>query len=145
MRARPLAELMGAFFRVELVQMTGHFLREGVDPAAAGPDDYVVEIRPRETHRRVEGLAEAHLIRFLCPLCFEQNGGAAGTHMVIVPFANRGCPTVPMRNRAGDPVWWQVAGTGLHDLVLTPSVQLLGGCNWHGFVGSSGIAPGHAG
>jgi len=98
--------------------------------------------------RLAESLAEAHDIMFLCPLCYEKNGGAVGTHSVLVSFAGReipeGCGSI---SSAGVPSRWTVvSGTGLDDLVLSPSILLSPpGCTWHGFVGSSGIPPGHAG
>lgn len=96
-------------------------------------------------------VAEADGIDFLCPLCFEKNGGAVGTHHVMVTFADRNVPDeAGSRGKAG-PTRWTASGTGLDDLVLTPSILLNEsqppeqGCHWHGFVGSSGIPPGRAG
>lgn len=95
----------------------------------------------------VETLAEADMIMFLCPLCFEKNGGSVGTHSVMVTFANRNVPDeAGTRGEGGKPTRWTASGTNLDDLVLAPSILLTGpGCAWHGFVGSSGIPPGHAG
>lgn len=100
----------------------------------------------------VAALAEADHIMFLCPLCFAKNGGAVGTHSVMVTFAGRNVPDeAGSRGADGKPTRWTVSGTGLDDLVLTPSIALNQssppeqGCHWHGFVGSSGIPPGHAG
>jgi hypothetical protein len=81
----------------------------------------------------VETLAEADGIRFLCPLCFKNNGGKVGTHSVICWFKGK----VP-DDADPKPGRWNPQGTGLHDLTFVEpgafSVQLLGGCNWHGFV-----------
>jgi hypothetical protein len=104
----------------------------------------------REYHH-VATLAEADGVWFLCPKCFAKNAGARGTHMVGVGFAGH-CPAGSyMKGLQGNDVRWQVSGTGLDDLVLTPSIQLLcnpppppGFCAWHGFVGSSGVPPGSA-
>lgn len=100
----------------------------------------------------VATVAEAHMIMFLCPKCFEKNGGAAGTHEVMVTFADRNVPDAAgTRDSTGKPSRWQCTGTSLDNLVLTPSILLDAsrkpeeGCHWHGFVGSSGIPPGHAG
>lgn len=96
-------------------------------------------------YRYVDTLAEADGLIFLCPLCFAKNGGAVGTHGVAIPF-----PNAPdgqyIRGRDGStPKWRVVGGSTLDDLQLAPSIQLLGdGCNWHGFVGSSGVPPGEA-
>lgn len=94
----------------------------------------------------VATVAEADHVMFLCPLCFEKNGGPVRTHSVQVTFAGRNVPDAAgTRGKDGKPTRWNVSGTTIDDLVLTPSIQLNGGCDWHGFVGSSGIAPGHAG
>lgn len=91
----------------------------------------------------VETLAEAHGIRFLCPKSFAQNGGSKGTHSVYIFFT--GSPYAG-HNSAGQEVRWQVvAGTGLDDLQLSPSIlEQDNHCQWHGFVGTSGVPPGSA-
>ena len=107
----------------------------------------------RYCYRDVATLEEADMIDFLCPLCFEKNGGAVGTHHVMVTFAGKGVPDeAGSRGADGKPTRWAVSGTGLDDLVLIPSIALNQSappesnvCRWHGFVGSSGIPPGHAG
>jgi hypothetical protein len=92
-------------------------------------------------HHHVDTLAEAHGVMFLCPLCFKANGGPIGTHSVLCWSRSAGTPELAQPG----PGRWQMVGTGLHDLTLngdmagTPgqgarSVQLTGGCGWHGFV-----------
>lgn len=88
-------------------------------------------------HVRVETMAEAQGIEFLCPQCFAANGGAVGTHRVVCWSRSRG---VPEDARPG-PGRWKLDGTSLADLTLNAdppatarSVQLNGGCNWHGHV-----------
>ncbi len=112
-----------------------------------GPRPYRYEHHPAQT------IAEADNITFLCPICFQKNGGAEGTHSVFVSFAGRDIPEdAGSRDADGKPSRWTiVGGSGLDDLVLAPSI-LLGAkrpanqsCHWHGFIGSSGIPPGHAG
>ena len=79
--------------------------------------------------------AEAQGIWFLCPLCFQKLGGSVGCHSVDVSFD--GCGVLPQQgthNKEGKPVRWQVSGTGIHDLTTKPSIQLEGGCNWHGWI-----------
>lgn len=100
----------------------------------------------------VSTLVEADLIMFLCPLCFEKNGGNVGTHSVMVSFAGRSfSDEAGTRDSNGTPSRWTASGVGLDDLVCTPSILLDAsrppeqGCHWHGFIGSSGIPPGHAG
>lgn len=94
--------------------------------------------------RRVETLAEADGIWFLCPLCFAKNGGAVGTHSVAVPFPNAPNGAYIQGPNGTWPKWQVVGGTTLDDLQLSPSILLLSGCGWHGFVGSSGVPSGEA-
>lgn len=81
-------------------------------------------------------IAEAHGVRFLCPKCFVANGGAVGTHQVICWSETSGAPA----DVAPGPGRWRMVGTSIEDLTLdcepgrTRSVQLNGGCDWHGFV-----------
>lgn len=93
-----------------------------------------------DTFHPVETLAEADGVWFLCPKCFVANGGAKGTHPVAILFKEG------PGERFNRGVRWQlVAGsTGLSDLALTPSIQTHGSCEWHGWVGSSGVPPGSA-
>lgn len=100
----------------------------------------------------VETVAEADHVEFLCPLCFEKNGGASGTHGVMVTFAGRNVPgEAGSRDNTGKPSRWAASGSSLDDLVLSPSILLDAsrppgaGCHWHGFVGSSGVKAGWAG
>lgn len=95
--------------------------------------------------RTVDSVEKAHHLDFLCPLCFQKNRGPVGTHHVLVSFAGRDFPEDAGSRGSNGPTRWEVSGRSLDDLVLKPSIQLLGGCNWHGYVGSSGIPPGHAG
>jgi hypothetical protein len=106
----------------------------------------------RYENHNVETVAEADQIMFLCPACFAKNGGASGTHSVLVTFAGRNVPDeAGSRDAEGNPSRWNASGTTIDDLSLTPSILLDAkreqedGCHWHGFVGSSGIPVGHAG
>lgn len=106
----------------------------------------------RYEFHNVQTVAEADHLMFLCPLCFERNGGPKGTHSVMATFAGRDVPKeAGSVDSDGNPSRWTVSGSGLDDLMLTPSILLDAkrkpeeGCHWHGFVGSSGIPPGHAG
>ena len=70
-------------------------------------------------------------IEFLCPLCFKNNGGKVGTHMII-------CwkPSVPQHIYPA-PGRWSIKGSGLEDLSLvagSSSVFLQSGCKAHFFV-----------
>lgn len=82
----------------------------------------------------VQSLAEAQGIRFLCPKCFQANGGAKGTHSVLCWFEDK----VP-DDLAPGPGRWNPTGSGFEDLSFVPgkksnSVLLLGACGWHGFI-----------
>jgi hypothetical protein len=100
------------------------------------------DLRPRfykygggNTLHRVRRLADAARVMFLCPACFVKNNGPVGTHSIAIDFQGREMPDhLVMRNASGHAVRWNVSGSGFDDLSLTPSIQLLGGCNWHGFV-----------
>lgn len=84
---------------------------------------------------RIPTLTDAQGLLFLCPLCFAQNHGPVGTHACEVSFEGRGVlPEQGSHNTEGKPTRWNVAGSGFHDLTLTPSILLQGGCNWHGFI-----------
>lgn len=91
----------------------------------------------REYRRQVDTLQEAQSVQFVCPLCLQRNNGKrAGVHSVDVTFANRGVPDeVGCHDQNGKPTRWQVTGgTGFHDLTTMPSILLLSGCGWHGFI-----------
>ena len=94
---------------------------------------------PGQLYDRVDDLSQAQGIRFLCPLCFAANNGPVGTHSVLCWFRGRGVPDTeePLPGR------WEVSGTGLSDLTLSPSVLITTGCRWHGWVrnGDAGDHP----
>lgn len=94
----------------------------------------------------VENLSEAQGINFLCPLCFVKNNGPVGTHTVSISFESRGVKDDQGSfNKDGKPVRWNIiGGSGLDDLQLSPSIQIQTGCQWHGYIGHSGVQPGHA-
>lgn len=80
-------------------------------------------------------LSEAQSVEFLCPACFVKNGGAVGTHLVIVTFAGRGAADHQgSQSRGGGPSRWTVTGTTLADLTTQPSVDTTPGCTWHGYI-----------
>lgn len=149
----PLRTLEAELSKLVIVVSTerdekGLYVWRGSDGQAYkwGPSDKSYEFHPVAT------VAEADELTFLCPLCFEKNGGAAGTHSVFVTFAGRNVPDeAGSRDHTGKPSRWNASGRTVDDLVLTPSIALDAsrpadkGCHWHGFVGSSGVPPGHAG
>ncbi len=88
-------------------------------------------------HVTVHKWRNAQGVRFLCPLCFEANGGAVGTHQVVCWSRSRGVP----EDATPGPGRWSLDGGSLANLTLNGdppgtarSVQLLGGCDWHGFI-----------
>jgi len=85
------------------------------------------------THRREVPLSDADGLLFLCPKCYAENKGAAGTHSVLCWFAGK----VP-DHLDPKPGRWNPSGTDLNDVTLGPSVLLTGGCGWHGFVRDGG-------
>lgn len=86
---------------------------------------------PREHRKIVSDLAQAQGIFFVCPKCF----GTKDSHMCEVSFADRGVQdNMGTHNKDGKPVRWTVTGSGPSDLSTTPSIQLQGGCNWHGYI-----------
>lgn len=98
--------------------------------AQLGPKLYRREARVDGVfHVKTRSLRRAHGLLFLCPRCFERNAGPIGTHSVICWFRGR----VPDDAQPG-PGRWDVAGTSLRDITLAPSIQLIGGCAWHGYV-----------
>jgi hypothetical protein len=74
-------------------------------------------------------LADADGVMFLCPACFQKNGGSVGTHSII-------CwqPHVDPK-RDPKPGRWPFTGTSIEDLTLSPSISLPGdGCGAHFFI-----------
>lgn len=82
----------------------------------------------------VASVDEADAIMFLCPKCFTANGGAVGTHSVLVSFAGRNMPEDADRNPC-----WTLSGQSVDNLTLTPSILFHDGCKWHGFVTTGAI------
>jgi hypothetical protein len=63
-----------------------------------------------------------------------------GTHRIAIDFIGRSTPDdACMHNDQGQPVRWSFQGTCLEDLTLGPSIAIIGGCAWHGFVEQGGI------
>ncbi len=89
-------------------------------------------------HVKVDNIDEAHGVQFLCPKCFQANGGSIGTHAVLCWSRSKGVP----EHAEPGPGRWRLEGTCLADLTLgiddgckSCSVKLTGdGCGWHGHV-----------
>jgi hypothetical protein len=93
--------------------------------------------------RPVETVSEAQGVRFLCPLCYTKNGGSIGTHSVICWSRQVDDDKEPGPGR------WSLHGNTIDDLTLhgdpvggARSIQLLGGCGWHGYVNSGSAEEG---
>ena len=80
----------------------------------------------------VDRLEESNGIMFLCPKCYQVNGGPVGTHTVICWFRGRDVPD----DEPPTPGRWEATGNDVTDLSLHASVHLSGegGCGWHGFI-----------
>jgi len=59
----------------------------------------------------VDQIGEAQGIFFLCPKCFQANGGSVGTHGVICWSKSRGVPD----DANPGPGRWRIVGTGFED------------------------------
>lgn len=89
---------------------------------------------PIDVISRVQTLADADGIQFLCPKCYFQNGGPVGTHTVAVYFRGRGAPPHIGKDSNGQPARWDVMGNDFLDLTLAPSIWIKSGCGWHGYI-----------
>lgn len=92
-------------------------------------DPYFLVSTGPKFHSRTQSIVQAQGLRFLCPKCL--------THSVICWSRSRGTPD---DIRPG-PGRWAMVGTSLSDLTLNAdppstarSIQLKGGCDWHGFI-----------
>lgn len=101
------------------------------DPATwKSGDPTQVETRTCYDSVPVPTIGEAQSIWFLCPKCVNSSG-----HMIECTIAGRGVEDAcGSHNKAGQPVRWSISGTDFSNLSLQPSVQIQGGCDWHGFV-----------
>lgn len=74
----------------------------------------------------------ANGVMFKCPGCWKRHGGSAGTHMVVVWFANPiGGAPVAAPHWEPRPRWYR-EGETLHELTLQPSINIPN--DWHGWV-----------
>lgn len=76
-------------------------------------DAYFLKYHDDAHFSRVETLAEADGVGFLCPACFIKNGGKVGTHSQLCWFRGH----VPDSAHPG-PGRWTPSGTGLNDLTF---------------------------
>lgn len=87
-------------------------------------------------------ISTAHCVWFLCPKCFVQNRGSRGTHWIEVGIAGRDQQADECsHDSSGQPSRWGMSGADFNDLTFTPSILLIGGCGWHGFI-TNGLVTG---
>lgn len=99
----------------------------------------------RSYRRQGNDIAGAQGVLFQCPKCAagkpvaDDGEGVQGAHYVRVCFANpHGAPVAPPSFDKNPR--WQMSGSCIDDLTLTPSVNLdvpengPDACKWHGFV-----------
>lgn len=80
---------------------------------------------PDGAFREVSTIGEANGVLFDCPKC--------GRHSVLCWSRSRGVPD----GIEPGPGRWEMTGSGLDDLTLSPSIDLSrngSGCGWHGWV-----------
>ncbi len=85
--------------------------------------------------RPVFSIDEADGLMFLCPLCFERNGGASGTHTIICWRPRVSVMVSPSPGR------WEFEGAGLKNLTLVSSVEIPNGCGAHFWVRNGVVEP----
>lgn len=89
----------------------------------------------------VDSLQEADGILFICPKCFiDNNMDFTGVHSVICWFEDKVPDELDPK-----PGRWNPVGNSYDDLTFVPgkktqSIQLLGGCNWHGYMINGDVA-----
>lgn len=85
-------------------------------------DPELERLEPDGCASTVQSVAEATSVMFICPEC--------EGHYILVHFRGR----VP--DDAKPKARWDVTGTTIDDLTLSPSIDLTGAtdCGWHGFV-----------
>lgn len=86
---------------------------------------------PVDALHHQDALVGADGIRFECPGC---RSAERDIHMVQVFFGHGNAPAHLGKNGKGETQRWSATGTGYADLALSPSIQVQGPCNWHGFV-----------
>lgn len=98
----------------------------------------------------VQTVADADILYFQCPKCAaglqrvrrdDGRGYVEGAHFISVPFAaHDGRPAMgPNENKPAPR--WGVTGTSLANVTTTPSIQVIGGCGWHGYVRNGEAVP----
>lgn len=127
---------------MKLTELDPHFIKHTIEMAGPGhgrtlPDGTMqwggFEV---DCMAYVDTLAEADGIWFDCPKCTRDKaaGLLKGVHGVRIFFAGKDVPDRIGLNSEGKAVRWSVSGTDFTNLSTSPSILLLGGCGWHGFI-----------
>lgn len=118
------------FFRIERKKEIGKFVKPGVDPLKGNwtDDDFEEREHLAIYMYPVETLAEADGIQFLHPEEFRRNKGSEGTCILQILF--KGKAQYPDMTEPR----WNVSGTGLDDLTISPSILSKGNVEWHGWI-----------
>lgn len=125
-----LIELDARFYRYEIrVEAYTRVLGDPLTWKQGDPTEIVTG--PRQ-YKVPSSMEEAQCVFLQCPACATPDGGG---HYMEVTFADRGvAEDQGCHNTEGKPTRWQVSGTGLENLSTQPSIQLIGGCAWHGYI-----------
>lgn len=94
-------------------------------------EPHFMKVINESNYQQVDDIKDADGIRFLCPVCYEQNKGSIGTHSII-------CwqPHIP-QTYSPKPGRWKFLGTSFNDLTLqagSSSILLTSGCNAHFYI-----------
>lgn len=121
---------------MKLSLLKAHFTKYGERLVTPGItiDDITYTSGHMRWYDHVQTLPEADGLWFLCPQCYILNNGEVGTHWHAIGFRGRCPPNCYSKGSNGEDTRWDVSGTCLDDLVLTPSIQTVGGCGWHGWI-----------
>lgn len=98
--------------------------------------EFIALYENRRSFQAVDSIERADGIWFLCPKCFQKNGGDKGTHMVIC-----WSPEVPA-DVEPKPGRWFLKGTSIDDVTLvagSSSIKLNGGCSAHFWINGGRI------
>jgi hypothetical protein len=87
---------------------------------------------------RVDDPRIAQGIEIYCPKCWlpgkgEQDG--VGVHRLQVTFVDAGVLPHQGCHNGETPTRWSVKGSSFEDIQISPSIQIIGGCAWHGHIG----------